>query len=798
MKIYLKNFKCWISKTVVIENKGLHLIVGESGKGKSSILDAIYWCLYGNLQKIISHGEKRCEVEIEYEEGITIKRTRRPNRLVVEKCGEKLEDDIGQEFINNNFGNYFSQTSYIRQNVFENFIFMSATEKLEFLEESVLKKFGVDTLKSRVQNSIRAIEQDINTKTGQYNTYLEILNKTVKPEIVNFPVICHIKNRDIVIKNEHTKIHNFNILIKKLTQKICKSRKKMEDMASIRLSLSSCLSRLENLRESKMQYQSKLKPLESQKFTLTELMTELRQCEESERYHKISEELDSEIKIYNDKLAEEIRRAEDGIKEVDTNKIPILEDKMELLKTALKYIPRVKEITNDLDQIHKVFGRYPVGEYGVDLESQLETLKCKNMEIQQSFEIYKKTLICPCCENRIIFRNSKLEKYDSLISEEEEYTTQIEKNTIKIHELKKIIGLKSKRDELVKELTSIEKKYKGSQTDSQDELNKQLEELKYEYRKTLQTIDENKRLEKMLDNKNFPSLLRSVQIITKLRNKLTDIAFVDKSYDKQDLLEKIDKVKLDNKLRVEYQTTLDTLTLDIEKLEKEIDTYNNLLNLEGNIKECNIQKLEKKLETYKIELTQTTTNVDLISKWEKSCSEMKSYQELELKVTTLRIQLSDLREELTLSEKFKSHIIHAEALAVRHLLDTINGHVQTYLDKFFKNDQLLVKINTEKQIKSGRGLTKTQITLNMEYKGYPIELVNLSGGEISRLNLAFVLAMSEIFKSPILMLDECMSTLDPDNCINILNTIREEYKGKLVLMIHHQITEGLFDTVIEL
>ena len=86
----------------------------------------------------------------------------------------------------------------------------------------------------------------------------------------------------------------------------------------------------------------------------------------------------------------------------------------------------------------------------------------------------------------------------------------------------------------------------------------------------------------------------------------------------------------------------------------------------------------------------------------------------------------------------------------------------------------------------------------MEYKGYPIELVNLSGGEISRLNLAFVLAMSEIFKSPILMLDECMSTLDPDNCINILNTIREEYKGKLVLMIHHQITEGLFDTVIEL
>ena len=67
MRLILKNFKCWQNKIIDINTKGVHLISGESGKGKSSILDGIYFCLYGELKKIVKYGSKSCEVSLEYE-----------------------------------------------------------------------------------------------------------------------------------------------------------------------------------------------------------------------------------------------------------------------------------------------------------------------------------------------------------------------------------------------------------------------------------------------------------------------------------------------------------------------------------------------------------------------------------------------------------------------------------------------------------------------------------------------------------------------------------------------------------
>ena len=53
MKINIKNFKCWHEKSIEIKDEGIILLSGKSGKGKSSILDAIYFCLFGNGQKVM-------------------------------------------------------------------------------------------------------------------------------------------------------------------------------------------------------------------------------------------------------------------------------------------------------------------------------------------------------------------------------------------------------------------------------------------------------------------------------------------------------------------------------------------------------------------------------------------------------------------------------------------------------------------------------------------------------------------------------------------------------------------------
>jgi ABC-type multidrug transport system fused ATPase/permease subunit len=78
------------------------------------------------------------------------------------------------------------------------------------------------------------------------------------------------------------------------------------------------------------------------------------------------------------------------------------------------------------------------------------------------------------------------------------------------------------------------------------------------------------------------------------------------------------------------------------------------------------------------------------------------------------------------------------------------------------------------------------------------DLSMLSGGELSRVVLSYTLALSEIFNSPIVMLDECTSSLDAELTSTVMDGIRKNFGNKLVIIIAHQVIEGDFDRQINL
>ena len=92
---------------------------------------------------------------------------------------------------------------------------------------------------------------------------------------------------------------------------------------------------------------------------------------------------------------------------------------------------------------------------------------------------------------------------------------------------------------------------------------------------------------------------------------------------------------------------------------------------------------------------------------------------------------------------------------------------------------------------------KPCINIEIEYKGMECDLNMLSGGELARIILAYTLALSEIFNTPLLMLDECTASLDQDLTSDVFETIKDNFKGKLVLIVAHQIITGTFDNVIK-
>lgn len=144
-------------------------------------------------------------------------------------------------------------------------------------------------------------------------------------------------------------------------------------------------------------------------------------------------------------------------------------------------------------------------------------------------------------------------------------------------------------------------------------------------------------------------------------------------------------------------------------------------------------------------------------------------------------------------------ILEAESIAMMNVITSINTHTKGYLESFFPDNPISVKLIPFKETGSGKNIKrKPQINLEIEYKGMEADINMLSGGELSRVILSFSLALGEMFNTPMMLLDECTASLDQELTGVVMDGIREHFTGKLVLIIAHQIIEGSFDKVIKL
>jgi ABC-type lipoprotein export system ATPase subunit len=172
------------------------------------------------------------------------------------------------------------------------------------------------------------------------------------------------------------------------------------------------------------------------------------------------------------------------------------------------------------------------------------------------------------------------------------------------------------------------------------------------------------------------------------------------------------------------------------------------------------------------------------------------------RLNDLKKQASDMEAQVTIDRKkyasameLKSKILEAESIAIGNIVDTINTHARIYLDCFFPDDPISVSLLPFKETKKA---VKPQINIQIEYKSMEADLNTLSGGELSRVILAYTLSLGEIFNTPLLLLDESTASLDQEMSGVVFDGLREHFNGKLVLIVAHQVVTGVFDTVVKL
>lgn len=595
-------------------DRGITLIVGENGAGKTSILEAINFALFKEkpehlkIDELIMHGESEMKVSLrfiangrEYKVIRARERGKSEDALYETENGRqkiicRSEREVTREIerilrINSKV---FLNAIYIRQGEIDKLLFLSPADKKEYLS----KILGISDIEL-AWNNMRDIISIYELKKAELENVEE-----------------EIKKAESELENEKAELEKTEKELEKTEEKI-NAISKEKNEAEEKLAMLKRLKELKNKKE-KLSLEIKhaeenLKKIEENEKLAREnkgAYEKYREIEKQiEELRKASDSLSREAGAYEnlkkslDKLLEELDEREKEIVKKTTkikNLLKICHAPHEILSYELRSKAQISEFKSKVrDEIEKSEGELEKIEDEINALSQEKGMVKSMIEslLDSIKALEKAESNCPICGRELTEKHRKelLENYTMELAENRKNLEEIKVSEAKGKERRREI---ENRLKILKDLgiESIE-----SDFNEKERLEKKIEELKSELK------------EKAKAKENFEKVSKKIQEIKKEKEKIEDarnkyisaLKFLEREKNrKQAYVEKIMAGREEvERIKEEISKFIDESKIDSElaKAEDEIRRITNELISYEKLRSRNeaiIREKEKNMKAY--------------------------------------------------------------------------------------------------------------------------------------------------------------------------------------------------------
>lgn len=836
-KIEITNIRSYKEKTAIELPMGRILFQGDIGSGKSTILSAIEFALFGlgdiDANHLLRTGESKASVLLEFESGgksynVFRSLLRRGNKIsqeegFLDEDGVKKSYSVGElkskilKIIGINERTQTKTTStiyrfaiYTPQEMMKNVLTSNNERRVEILrrafgiEEYSIAKKNAEKLSSWIRMVTR-IRKSIIDDLGNYSKELQNIRDIT--ESLN-EEIDYIKD-NIVNQND-----NIQSILKKMLETRQKKEKIIQAESSI-LHIQATLDRTLKLKEDTnleiVKISNELKDIYQSEQIVADLGPKFQDyvqkrdqlvnvTEQAKQYDKLlldKVKLEGSVRSHREILNSNIKALDSELKEL-ASELQRVNDETENLTYLRKEESLLKNSIDSLDFQTEL-------DYFSDILSSIrsEIISVNNEISKQKSELdsvlqLRQDAVCPYCKQKL----------------NQQHILEMEKKFLQSKDF-----LKNKLDTLEKDL-EINQEKKTVLLDRK----KQVESKKSELQKIQIQIA---RLNEVLNSKEQIKLKINEKATNKnlIHTKLQNGYFVEKKQELEELDEKLSNIY---SFKVSYDS-LSKIVTDYQKsnLDSTYAEHSNLIRSKQ-------RKIEEKKTKEKLSLELDDEVLILTKKLDEMKVIFRDRQEVENGLKDLESTKESLENELM---KMKENLAMRKTeldnnLRQIELYDRKIDELEKRVDKIVFTDQIGIWLNQHfipslEQIES-QVLIRVKEEFNTLFQkwfyllievgdidveidefftpvviqsGYRLEVDSLSGGEKTSIALAYRLALNEIirrmimFDDNLLILDEPTDGFSKEQLVQIKYVLEELSAAQVIIVSHEKELEGFVETI---